>query len=89
MENPAGCPEGQVGDHETLIDEILVGYREIAGSEASIQGQTPIKRDNVIAMLRRPEGVTIDDMTSRKAGSARGAIPAVSGMLSACNEHSS
>ena len=40
------------------------GNRGAAGAGTAIRGKAPSKQDEVIAMLRRPEGATVDEVAN-------------------------
>jgi hypothetical protein len=52
----------KVGDREALIDELWVAIEALPEPERPADAKRPSKQDAVIAMLRRPEGATIDEV---------------------------
>ena len=50
----------KVGDRETLIDQLWSAVE--AWPEPQSDAKRPSKQDEVIAMLRRPEGATVDEV---------------------------
>jgi hypothetical protein len=54
----------KVGDREALIDELWVAIEALPDPEPESDAKRPSKQDEVIAMLRRPEGATIDEVTN-------------------------
>src|SRR5215467_12199286 len=51
----------KVGDREALIDQLWAAIEALPDPEPQ-SGPRPSKQDEVIAMLRRPEGATIDEV---------------------------
>ncbi|HWX27807.1 MAG TPA: DUF3489 domain-containing protein [Steroidobacteraceae bacterium] len=54
----------KVGDREGLIDQLWSAIEALPDPEPKADGQRPSKQDEVIAMLRRPEGATVDEVAS-------------------------
>jgi len=54
----------KVGDRDALIDQLW------SGPEPQSDAKRPSKQDAVIAMLRRPDSATIDEVVVRPGGSA-------------------
>jgi hypothetical protein len=54
----------KVGDRHALIDELWSAIEMWPDPEPQSKAKRPSKQDQVIAMLRRPEGVTVDEVAS-------------------------
>ena len=54
----------KVGDREALIDQLWSAIEMLPDPELQSDAKRASKQDAVIAMLRRPEGVTVDDVAS-------------------------
>ena len=54
----------KVGDRETLIDQLWAAIEALPDPEPQSDAKRPSKQDEVIAMLRRPEGATLDEVAS-------------------------
>jgi len=54
----------RVGDREALIDELWLAIEALPDPEPEPDAKRPSKQDEVIAMLRRPEGATVDEVAS-------------------------
>ena len=54
----------KVGDREALIDQLWSAIEMLPDPEAQPGPKRPSKQDEVIAMLRRPEGATVDEVAS-------------------------
>jgi len=54
----------KVGDRDGLIDELWAAIEVLPEPEPPSDSKQPSKQDEVIAMLRRPEGVTVDEVAS-------------------------
>jgi hypothetical protein len=52
----------RVGDREALIDELWAAIEALPDPEPEPGAKRPSKQDEVIAMLRRPEGATVDEV---------------------------
>jgi hypothetical protein len=52
----------KVGDRATLIDQLWSAIEALSEPEPSTEAKRPSKQDAVIAMLRRPEGATVDEV---------------------------
>jgi uncharacterized protein DUF3489 len=54
----------KVGDREALIDQLWSAIEALPDPEPEPDAKRPSKQNEVIAMLRRPEGATIDEVAS-------------------------
>ena len=54
----------RVGDREALIDELWLAIEALPDPEPEPDTKRRSKQDEVIAMLRRPEGATVDEVSS-------------------------
>jgi hypothetical protein len=54
----------KVGNRGALIDEMWSGIEMLPDPEPQSEAKRTSKQDEVIAMLRRPEGVTVDEVAS-------------------------
>ena len=54
----------KVGDRDGLIDELWAAIEVLPEPEPPSDSNQPSKQDEVIAMLRRPEGVTVGEVAS-------------------------
>ena len=54
----------KVGDREALIDQLWSAIEALPDPEPQSDAKRPSKQDEVIAMLRRPEGATVDEVAS-------------------------
>src|SRR6516225_8000173 len=54
----------KVGDRKALIDELWLAIEALPDPEPQSDAKRPSKQDGVIAMLRRPEGATIEEVAS-------------------------
>ena len=54
----------RVGDREALIDELWSAIEALPDPEPPSDAKRPSKQDEVITMLRRPEGATVDEVAS-------------------------
>src|SRR5271154_4508785 len=52
----------KVGDRDALVDELWSAIETLPGPQS--EEKRPSKQDEVIAMLRRPEGATVDEVAS-------------------------
>jgi len=52
----------RVGDREALIDELWSAVEALPDPEPETNAKRPSKQDEIIAMLRRPEGATVDEV---------------------------
>src|SRR5215470_9682607 len=52
----------RVGDREALIDQLWSAIETLPDPEAEADAKPPSKQDEVITMLRRPEGATVDEV---------------------------
>ena len=60
----------KVGDRGALIDQLWSAIEALPEPEPPSDGKRPSKQDAVIAMLRRPEGATVDEVWAPPAGNA-------------------
>src|SRR6516164_3817594 len=54
----------KVADREALIDQLWSAIEALPDPEPPSDAKRPSKQDEVIAMLRRPEGATVDEVAS-------------------------
>ena len=54
----------KVGDRGALIDQLWSAIEALPEPEPPSDAKRPSKQDAVIAMLRRPEGATVDEVAS-------------------------
>ena len=54
----------KVGDRHTLIDQLWSAIELLPDPEPQTDPKRPSKQDVVIAMLRQPEGATVDEVAS-------------------------
>ena len=54
----------KVRDRDALINELWSAMEMLPDPERQSEAKRTSKQDEVIAMLRRPEGVTVDEVTS-------------------------
>ena len=54
----------KVGDREALINQLWSAIEGLPEPEPQSDAKRPSKQDEVIAMLRRPEGATVDEVAS-------------------------
>jgi uncharacterized protein DUF3489 len=54
----------KVGDRGALIDQLWSAIEVLPDPESQPDANRPSKQDEVIAMLRRPEGATVDEVAS-------------------------
>ena len=54
----------RVGDRAALIEQLWLAIERLPDPEPRGDPQRPTKQDVVIAMLRQPEGATVDEVTS-------------------------
>ena len=52
----------KVGDREALIDQLWSAIEMLPDPEPQSEVKRPAKQDEVIAMLHRPEGATVDEV---------------------------
>src|ERR1700748_3339051 len=57
----------KVGDREALIDQLWSAIEALPDPEPQPDPKRPSKQDVVIAMLRQPEGATVDKLASGTA----------------------
>ena len=67
---PGAEKRRKVGDREALIDQLWAAIEAPPDPEPQSDAKRPSKQDEVIAMLRRREGATVDEVAMRPAGSA-------------------
>ena len=60
----------KVGDRAALIDQLWSAIEALPDPESDPAVKRPSKQDEVIAMLRRPEGATVDEVAGPPGGSA-------------------
>ena len=60
---PGAEKRRKVGDREALIDQLWSAIEALPDPEPEPE-KRPSKQDEVIAMLRRPEGVTVDEVAN-------------------------
>jgi Protein of unknown function (DUF3489) len=53
-----------VGDRGALIDRLWPAIEDLPDPESEPDAKPPSKQDEVIAMLRRPEGATVDEVAT-------------------------
>ena len=54
----------KVGDRDALIDQLWSAIEALPDPEPQPDPKRPSKQDVVIAMLRQPEGATVDEVAS-------------------------
>src|SRR5881394_2598719 len=54
----------KVSDRAALIDQLWTAIEALPDPEPQSDAKRPSKQDEVIAMLRRPEGATVDEVAS-------------------------
>ena len=54
----------KVGDRDALIDQLWSAIEALPDPEPEAEAKRPSKQDAVIAMLRRREGATVDEVAS-------------------------
>jgi Protein of unknown function (DUF3489) len=54
----------KVGDRDALIDQLWSAIELLPDPEPPSDPKRPSKQDEVIALLRRPEGATVDEVAS-------------------------
>ena len=54
----------KVGDREALIDQLWSALETLPDPEPQPDAKRPSKQDEVITMLRRPEGATVDEVAN-------------------------
>ena len=54
----------KVGDRAALIEELWSAIEALPDPEPEADAKRPSKQDEVIAMLRRPEGATVDEVAN-------------------------
>jgi hypothetical protein len=59
---PGAEKRRRVRDREALIDELWSAIEALPDPEPEADAKRPSKQDGVIAMLRRPEGATVDEV---------------------------
>ena len=71
----------KVGDRDALIDQLWSAIEMLPDPEPQSDPNRPSKQDEVIAMLRRPEGVTVDEVASATGWQRHTVRDAFSGTL--------
>ena len=61
---PGAEKRRKIGDREALINQLWAAIEAVPDPEPQSDAKRPSKQDEVIAMLRRPEGATIDEVTN-------------------------
>ena len=61
---PGVSKRKNVGDRTALIDQLWSAIEALPDPEPQPDVNRPSKQDGVIAMLRRPEGATVDEVVS-------------------------
>jgi hypothetical protein len=61
---PGAEKRRRVGDRDALIDQLWSAIEMLPEPEPQSDAKRPSKQDVVIAMLRRPEGATVDEVAS-------------------------
>ena len=61
---PGAEKRKRVGDRGALIDQLWSAIEALPDPEPQSDAQRPSKQDQVIAMLRRSEGATVDEVAS-------------------------
>jgi hypothetical protein len=59
---PGVAKRRKVGDREALIDQLWSAIEALPEPEPQSDAKRPSKQDAVIAMLRRPEGATVEEV---------------------------
>ena len=61
---PGVAKRKKVGDRAALIDQLWLAIEALPDPERQSDAKRPSKQDVVIAMLRQPEGATVDEVAS-------------------------
>jgi Protein of unknown function (DUF3489) len=61
---PGVAKRRKIGDREALIDQLWTAIEALPEPEPQSDAKRPSKQGEVIAMLRRPEGATVDEIAS-------------------------
>ena len=61
---PSAEKRRKVGDREALIDQLWAAIEALPDPEPQSDAKRPSKQDEVIAMLRRREGATVDEVAN-------------------------
>jgi hypothetical protein len=61
---PGVAKRKKVGDRAVLIDQLWSAIEALPDPERQSDAKRPSKQDVVIAMLRQPEGATVDEVAS-------------------------
>jgi hypothetical protein len=61
---PGAEKRKKVGDRAALIDQLWLAIEALPDREPRPDVNRPSKQDGVIAMLRRPEGATVDEVVN-------------------------
>ena len=64
----------KVGDRDALIDQLWLAIEALPDPEPQPDPKPPTKQEVVIAMLRLPEGATVDEVAATGIKSARGRV---------------
>jgi len=63
---PGVAKRKKVGDRGALIDQLWSAIEALPDPEPEAGAKRPTKQDEVIAMLRRPEGATVDEVANAR-----------------------
>ena len=61
---PGVAKRRKVGDRDALIDQLWSAIEMLPDPEPQSDPKRPSKQDEVIALLRRPEGATVDEVAN-------------------------
>src|SRR6266404_8101683 len=61
---PGVAKRRRVGDRDSLIDQLWSAIEKLPDPEPRADPKRPSKQDVVIAMLRQPEGATVNEVAS-------------------------
>jgi len=73
---PGVAKRRSVGDRNALIDQLWSAIERLPDPEPRADPKRPSKQDVVVAMLRQPEGATVDEVAS-VTGWQRHTVPGV------------
>ena len=65
---PGAEKRRKIGDREALINQLWAAIEAVPDPEPQSDAKRPSKQDEVIAMLRRPEGATVDEVANVTGG---------------------